>query len=145
MNTYFALFMIALVGSLVITPLVRRFCERFKLLDVPTDGRRVHKRAIPRLGGVAIFAAVLISLSTLPLVDNLLTQALREHKPELLVLLIPTTLVLLLGIYDDLRGTNAIVKFIALGLIASLFYGLGGRIQGLAVPPLGAVHLPSTV
>ena len=55
MNTYFALFLIAVFGSLTITPLIRRLCERFKLLDVPSDGRRVHTKAIPRLGGVAVF------------------------------------------------------------------------------------------
>ena len=145
MNTYFALFLIATFASLVITPLIRRLCERFSLLDVPVDGRRVHKKGIPRLGGVAIYAAVAIALSTLPLVDNLLTQSLRSHRTELFVALIPATLVLFLGVYDDLRGTNATVKFIVLGLIATLFYVMGGRIVGLSIPLVGSVHLPSTV
>ena len=62
------------------TPIVRRLCERFDLLDVPTDDRRLHLTAVPRLGGVAIFLSCLIALSTLPFVDNLLTQYLREHR-----------------------------------------------------------------
>ena len=53
------------------------------------------------------------------------------HTSELFIILVPATLVLLLGIYDDLRGTNAVVKFVALGLIASLFYAMGGRIEVL--------------
>jgi UDP-GlcNAc:undecaprenyl-phosphate GlcNAc-1-phosphate transferase len=61
------------------------------------------------------------------------------------MLVIPATLVLLLGIFDDLRGTNAIVKFLCLGLIATLFYAMGGRIDVLAVPMFGAVHLPPIV
>jgi UDP-GlcNAc:undecaprenyl-phosphate GlcNAc-1-phosphate transferase len=145
LNTFFALFLIATFTSLAITPLVRRLCARFDLLDVPVDGRRVHKVAIPRLGGVAIYAAVVIALSTLPLVDNLLTQSIRAHKHELLLTLIPATLVLLLGIYDDLRGTNATVKFVALGLIATLFFAMGGRIEVLKIPMVGSVHLPSTL
>src|SRR5207253_3992485 len=140
---YFALFVIAIFASLVITPLVRRLCERFNLLDVPADGRRLHHKAIPRLGGVAIYLSVMIALSTLPLVDNLLTQTLRSYRSELLLSLIPATLVLILGIYDDLRGTNATVKFIGLGLIATLFYAMGGRITGLTVPFVGSVQLPS--
>jgi UDP-GlcNAc:undecaprenyl-phosphate/decaprenyl-phosphate GlcNAc-1-phosphate transferase len=144
-NTYFALFLIATFASLIITPLVRRLCVRFNLLDVPLDGRRVHKSAIPRLGGVAIFASALIALSTLPLVSNLLTQSLRTRTPGLFIVLIPATLVLLLGVYDDLRGTNATVKFLGLGLIATLFYAMGGRIETLAIPFVGAVHLPSTL
>ena len=145
MNTYFAIFLIAVFASLGFTPVVRRLCERFNLLDVPTDGRRVHKRAIPRLGGVVIFVSVGIALSTLPFVDNLLTQSIRAHRPEILILLIPATLVLLLGVYDDLRGTNAVVKFLCLGLIATLFYAMGGRIHVLAIPLVGQVHLPAAV
>lgn len=145
MNTYFALFLIAVFTSLAVTPLVRRFCERFNLLDVPLDTRRVHKKAIPRLGGLAVYAGVFIALSTLPLVDNFLTQSLREHRSEIILTLIPATLVLLLGIYDDLRGTNSAVKFISLGLIATLFFALGGRIELLKIPFLGSVHLPSTL
>ena len=145
MNTYFALFLIAVFASLVITPIVRRLCERFNLLDVPLDDRRMHKKAIPRLGGVGIFLAVVISLSTLPLVDNLLTQALGPHKTEFFKLLIPATLVLCLGIYDDLRGANATVKFAALALIAGLFFWMGGRIEALAIPFVGTVHFPPAV
>ncbi len=145
MNTYFALFLIAVFSSLTITPLIRRLCERFNLLDVPLDGRRVHTKAIPRLGGVAVFLSFVIALSTLPFVNNLLTQSLRPLRSELLLILLPATLVLLLGIYDDLRGANATVKFIGLGLIASLFYALGGRIHVFALPPFGSIHLPSTL
>jgi UDP-GlcNAc:undecaprenyl-phosphate GlcNAc-1-phosphate transferase len=145
LNTYFALFLIATFSALVITPLVRRLCQRFELLDVPIDGRRVHKSAIPRLGGIAIFASFILALSTLPLVSNLLTDSLRPHTSEIFIILIPATLVLLLGIYDDLRGTNATVKFLVLGLIAALFYFMGGRIEVLAVPFVGAVHFPPAI
>jgi UDP-GlcNAc:undecaprenyl-phosphate GlcNAc-1-phosphate transferase len=145
MNTYFAIFLIATFSSLIITPLVRRLCERFHLLDIPVDGRKVHIKAVPRLGGVAIYAACVIALSTLPFVDNLLTQSLHHHTSEIFTALIPATLVLLLGIYDDLRGTNASVKFAALGLIATLFYVMGGRIEILSIPFVGPVHLPSTL
>src|ERR1051325_7825962 len=99
--------------------LIRRLCERHKLLDVPSDGRRIHRTAVPRLGGLALYISCLSALSLLPFVDNLLTQTLSGLKPEFLTLFIPATLVLLLGGYDDLRGTNAIVKFVGLGLIAT--------------------------
>ena len=145
MHTYFALFLITTFASLILTPLVRRLCERFKLLDIPLDGRRMHSKAVPRLGGVAIYLACVIALSTLPFVDNMLTQTLRGYTAEIFVALIPATLVLFLGIYDDLRGTNATVKFAALGLIATLFFIMGGRIEVLSIPFIGSVHLPLTL
>ncbi|HEV8430028.1 MAG TPA: MraY family glycosyltransferase [Pyrinomonadaceae bacterium] len=143
MKTYFALFSIATIASLIATPLIRRFCERYKLLDVPLDGRRIHRRAVPRLGGVALYLSCLTALSMLPFVDNLLTQTLSGFKSDFLTLLVPATLVLLLGAYDDLRGANATVKFLGLGLIATLFYAMGGRIDALSIPLLGSVHLPA--
>ena len=145
MKTYFALFFIATLASLALTPIVRRLCERYDLLDVPTGDRHLHLTAVPRLGGVAIFLSCLIALSTLPFVDNLLTQYLSEHRPEMLLAFIPATLVLLVGAYDDVRGTNAIVKFLILGLIASLFYVLGGRIDALSIPFVGSVQLPAAI
>ena len=144
MNTYFALFLIATFSSLTLTPLIRRLCEKFKLLDLPLAGRKTHSKPVPRLGGVAIYLSCLIALSMLPLVDNLLTHSLRPYTPQIFVGLIPATLVLFLGVYDDLRGTNAAVKFAALGLIAVLFYALGGRVEALSVPFVGSVELPST-
>jgi len=144
-NTYLALFLIATFSSLVLTPLIRRFCERFKLLDLPAAGRKTHSKAVPRLGGVSLYLSCVIALSTLPLVDNLLTQTLRQQLAEAIMVLIPATLVLLLGIYDDLRGANATVKFAVLGLVAVLFYSMGGRIEALSMPFMGTVYLPSTL
>jgi len=145
LKTYFALFSIATFASLIATPLIRRFCERYKLLDVPLDGRRIHRKAVPRLGGLALYLSCLAALSLLPFVDNLLTQNLSGLKTEFLTLAIPATLVLLLGTYDDLRGTNAVVKFAGLGIIATLFYAMGGRIDALSIPLVGSVQLPVMV
>ena len=145
MKTYFALFVIATAASLVITPVIRRLCECFRLLDVPKDSRRLHTKAIPRLGGVAIYLSCLTSLSMLPFVDNLLTQTLKGLSSEIFLAIVPATLVLALGIIDDLRGTNATVKFSVLGLIATLFYFLGGHIEALSIPFIGPVQLPPSL
>jgi UDP-GlcNAc:undecaprenyl-phosphate GlcNAc-1-phosphate transferase len=145
LKTYFALFLIATIVSLITTPLIRRLCQRFKLLDIPLDGRRVHRTAIPRLGGLALFFSCLTALSLLPFLDNLLTQTLSSLQPEFVMIFVPATLVLMLGVYDDLRGTNAIVKFAGLGIIATLFYALGGRIDALSVPLFGSVELPPLI
>jgi UDP-GlcNAc:undecaprenyl-phosphate GlcNAc-1-phosphate transferase len=145
LKTYFALFSIATMASLVTTPLIRRLCQRYKLLDVPLDGRRVHRKAVPRLGGIALYVSCLAALSMLPFVDNLLTQTLSTLKPEFLTLFGPATLVLLLGAYDDLRGTNAVVKFVGLGIIATVFYAMGGRVDALSIPLFGSVQLSPLV
>lgn len=142
MKTYFALFLISTITSLVATPIIRRLCERFHVVDIPRDNRRLHSKAIPRLGGVALYLSCLIALSTLPFIDNLLTQSLHERTTDALIAFIPATLVLLLGVYDDIRGANAVVKFVVLGSIATLFFAMGGHIDTLSIPHFGIVHLP---
>src|SRR5258708_4535723 len=141
MKTYFALFLISATASLGFTPILRRFCERYRLVDEPLDKRRVHVKAVPRLGGVAIFVSLLIPLSVLLLLNNLLTQTLRPERRGIVVYLICGFLVLLLGVYDDLSGANAKVKFAGLAGVAALFYVLGGRIVTLSIPFVGSVTL----
>jgi len=144
-KTYFALFIIAVCTSSVLTPLLRRICERYRLVDEPRDDRRVHVKPIPRLGGIAIFISVLLALSALLSINNLVTEAVQANSHKLFALLICGTLVLVLGIYDDVRGANATVKFIGLAAVAVLFYFLGGRIAGLTIPFVGGVSLPPVV
>src|SRR6266403_2110710 len=141
MKTYFALFLISATASLGFTPLLRRLCERYRLVDEPQDNRRVHLKAVPRLGGVAIFVSLLIPLSVLLLLNNLLTQTLRPGRRGIIVFLVCGVLVLALGVYDDLSGANAKVKFAGLTGVATLFYLLGGRIVTLSIPFVGGVTL----
>src|SRR5438132_13410938 len=127
MKTYFALFLISAAASLTMTPLLRRLCERFHLLDEPQGKRKLHQKAVPRLGGVAIFLSLGIALSVLPLVNNLLTQTLRPQLREVMVFLSCGSTVLLLGVYDDLRGGNAWVKFTGLAGAIMMCCLLGWR------------------
>ncbi|MGB8506885.1 MAG: MraY family glycosyltransferase, partial [Pyrinomonadaceae bacterium] len=145
MNTYFALFIIATISAVVLTPIVRRVCERRGWLDETGDVRRVHRKAVPRLGGIAVFASVILALLSLTLVNNLVTRSVNADLPQLVQTLVPASLILLFGIYDDLRGTRARTKFLALALCGTIFYALGGRIELLSAPVFGSVHLPQVV
>lgn len=143
MNTYIALFVLALISSLVLTPLVRRLSVRLGWFDTPRDDRRVHAANTPRIGGLAIVISVLIALSILPLVNNLVTQELLNERWKLIAVLVPALFVLLVGLYDDIRGANATVKFIGLGMAGTIFFFMGGRVENLSLPFLDSIHLPA--
>ncbi len=145
MKTYLGVFVIAALSALIATPLLRRLCERFGLVDTTFDKRHVHEKAVPRLGGVAIFVSVILSLISLVFIHNLLTQNLRPELKSIASVLSCGLLVLLIGVYDDVRGANATVKLVSLGLVTVLFYSLGGRIAGLSIPFVGQVALPALV
>lgn len=142
MKTYLAIFSVAALAGLVLTPLVRRLCERFNWLDHTADDRRVHKRPIPRLGGVAIYLSMALGLVVLLFLNNPLTVDLTPIRGKFFATLAPATLVLLFGIYDDIFGTKAPAKFAAQGIAAILLFALGGRIEVLSIPFVGSVDLP---
>lgn len=145
MKTFILIFVVATCSSLVITPTMRRLCQRYRWLDEPKDGRRLHTRAIPRLGGVAVFLSVLLGLAPLLLIRNLFTESFRPTAPRLLVILVPAGLTLILGVVDDLFGLNASQKFAGLAFISVIFYVMGGRIENVSIPFVGTVHLPVVV
>lgn len=145
MKTYFLLFTVATCSSLLLTPIVRRICQRFSWLDDPRQERRTHEKAVPRLGGVAIFLSMLAGLTPLLFITNLVTRSLTDVTSQFLIILVPASLTFLLGAYDDLYGLKAPQKFAGLAIIGALFYVLGGRVEVLSVPFFGSVQLPVIV
>ncbi|HKX27184.1 MAG TPA: MraY family glycosyltransferase [Blastocatellia bacterium] len=145
MKTYLILFLIALCASLTLTPMVRRLCERHGWLDLPGERRRIHGKATPRLGGVAVFTSLLIALAVLPLADNYISHSLQAEFSQLLVVLTPAALIFGLGVWDDLKGLDARFKLMAQIATAMLLYGLGVRVEALSLPIVGSIELPGIV
>ncbi|MBN1316612.1 MAG: undecaprenyl/decaprenyl-phosphate alpha-N-acetylglucosaminyl 1-phosphate transferase [Anaerolineales bacterium] len=99
MTTTIFVFVLALSFALAGTPMVRRFAYRIGFLDQPA-ARKIQKHPIPLMGGVAIYAGVLLSILVLR----------RNYLPELASILGGATLVSLLGLWDDRVELPAIVK-----------------------------------
>jgi UDP-GlcNAc:undecaprenyl-phosphate GlcNAc-1-phosphate transferase len=145
MNTYLTLFVFALFLSLALTPILRRLCERYGLVDQPQEDRRIHLKPIPRLGGVAVYIATVVALASTTMFDNLATQTIRGQFGKLLVLLVPSTILLLIGAYDDLRSASPGLKVTAQILASILFCLMGGRIEAISMPFVGSVGLPPMI
>jgi len=60
--SYFLAVIFSLTISLVLTSVVRKIAFKFNILDQPNSDRKIHKTAMPLLGGVAIFCAYFLSL-----------------------------------------------------------------------------------
>ncbi len=58
-------FAVAFMLVLLLTPAVSLAAWRAGLLDRPDDDRRLHRDPMPRLGGIAIFAAIAIPAAAL--------------------------------------------------------------------------------
>lgn len=95
-------FLTAFFFCLVLTPAVIRFASSRRLFDVP-DNRKIHSAEIPRLGGVAIMGALLISTLLIAGPDTLIH--LRYFLAGLLILFF-------VGLWDDMQPVSPFVKLL---------------------------------
>lgn len=137
-------FLGTLVASFALTREVRRLATKWGVVAWPTEQRHVHSAPIPRLGGVAIYAAfvagTLIALFIGSRYPGLAwTLGLANQTKSLLAMLTAGTLVFGVGVYDDLRSASAAAKFSVQAIAGALLFFGGLRI--LDVPVLfGANH-----
>ncbi|HEX8999032.1 MAG TPA: MraY family glycosyltransferase, partial [Blastocatellia bacterium] len=142
MRSYVTLFTLSFVTALLVTPLVRRKATQWGAVAVPDNGRHIHARPTPRLGGVAIYIAFIAALLCMPFLGNMVSDIFRANLPNLLTLLVPATLIFLFGIYDDFRGASATQKVIVQALAAAMIFAGGFRIENLSSPFGGVWHFP---
>ena len=145
MRTYLVLFIVSSLSALALTPTVRRKAREWGALAIPDDGRHIHAAPTPRLGGIAIFLAFLLSLSLVPLAGNLLGEIFASNLPRIVALLIPAAFIFAFGIYDDFRGASAPVKLLFQAIAATSLFGSGFRIDHLSSPLGGYWELPMVV
>ena len=143
-------FITAFVVVLYSTPALIKVAILKRLIDLPSEDRKVHKRAVPTIGGIIIYAATLFSFSLWYNIDDLheyvrIYESVKEFK-----ILVATSLVLFfVGVKDDIIGTSPVKKLFAnilVGLILVLMgdiqiTGLHGVFGVETIPHWGAVFL----
>lgn len=96
---------IAVISSALLayalTPTVRVLAYKIGAIDVPTDGRRMHTRPMPRLGGLAIFLGFVIS-----------TLIFCDVTPTLVAIWIGGFILCALGTLDDIFRLHWLVKLV---------------------------------
>lgn len=128
-----AAFVMAVAGSWLLTPIVRDAAHGAGLLDEPAE-RKVHETPIPRLGGVAIGAAIFIGIAAGLVAARATGQRLDVASGHLTGILVGMALIGGIGLLDDLQGMRARVKLAAQVVVALVAYGLGLSIDRLTGP-----------
>ena len=131
-------FIVAMFSTMVLIPPLMRLAGRLNIVDLP-DPRKVHSRAIPRIGGIAmIAAAVALILLWAP------------HTASVLWYVAGVGVIACFGVWDDRRGLDYRLKFLG-QLLAVLCVVFGGDIYIRFLPfsglePVGYwVSVPLTV
>lgn len=113
---------IAVVAALALTPVAMRVAWRLHVVDEP-DGRRIHDRPIPLLGGVAMLLAILLAVAPNLAID-------RRYA----AILLGAVLICLVGVLDDRFGIPPLPKLVAQMLCAAVPVASGMTIDGITIP-----------
>jgi UDP-GlcNAc:undecaprenyl-phosphate GlcNAc-1-phosphate transferase len=135
---------VAFLFSFASVPFVRVLAFKIGAIDVPKDARRMHSSPIPRIGGLAIYFGFLVSFFCFGTVID----------EKMVGVLIGATLLILLGIFDDVKPIRALYKLIVQVVAASIPVIMGLRIafltninifSGDASLNLGFLAIPVTI
>lgn len=131
-----ALILVFLTSFIVVlysTPALIKVAVLKRLIDAPTEERKIHKRSVPTIGGIIIYAGTLFAYALWFSVDDLvyydkIYKAVNEFK-----LIIATSLILFfVGVKDDIIGTAPVKKLFAHIVVALILVLMGDiRITGL--------------
>lgn len=109
----FNIILVTFVTSLLLVPIIKKVAIHVNALDVPNE-RKVHKKPMPRLGGLAIFLAFLLGYVLY-----------GEISTQMLSVLIGGFIIVLTGIVDDINPIRARYKFVCQIVAAAVvvYYG----------------------
>lgn len=130
---------LACLLSLGTTPFVKKLAIKLGAIDAP-NARKVHRTVMPRMGGLAIYFAFTVTV--------LLTQPLTQ---PLMGLLLGGTIIILVGIFDDIHGLSPHWKLVGQLAAAVVLVAFGYHVDfvtnpfGSSVIPLGILSIPVTI
>lgn len=111
------LVIVTFLFSVLIMPVMKRIAHHIGAIDIPRSNegnRHIHKKPIPKLGGVGIFLAFLFGY-----------MLFGQHSIRMNAILIGSFIIILTGIIDDINDLRASRQFLAQLIAAAVivFYG----------------------
>jgi len=135
----------------VATPLLRGYSHARGWIDRPDGGRKQHAFPVPRVGGVAVFAAFACASAALTVAPGIQPSVLASVRFTSFHVLAAGVLVLGVGLLDDVRGVRPATKLGVQIVAAGYLYWSGFRITSISDPlgggalDLGILSLPLTL
>jgi UDP-GlcNAc:undecaprenyl-phosphate GlcNAc-1-phosphate transferase len=128
----------AMFVTLITTPVVRWFAREHNWLAMP-DERKVHTVPTPNVGGIALFAGVVVALALAWKMDRF--SPLFQGNSEPKGLLLGALVVLIVGTRDDIKEVSAPARVIAIVGAGLMLVWFGVTMFYFRVPFLGVIQL----
>ena len=140
MKTLIVTFLLSALVSIVVTPLVRRLAPKIGSVDLPS-GRRVNKKIVPRMGGIAILVGFFAPLIALMLYNNRVSVAFQSDISRVVALMGGSLAIAAIGALDDIKGTRALFKLSIQSLVAIGAFLGGFQIKTITLPFVGGLEM----
>ncbi len=105
---------VTFLASVILVPVAKKIANHVGAIDIPNE-RKVHTKPMPRLGGLAIYGAFLTGYIFY-----------GELSTQMISILIGSFIILLVGIFDDIKPIKARYKFLV-QVIAALIVVIYGK------------------
>lgn len=136
MIEYFISFVLAFILAFSATPIAKKIAFKIGAVDVPKDNRRMHKKPIARLGGLAIVSAFLVS-TLFTIASPFSGTGIMGIDKQFGGMLAGILIILAVGIVDDVKQLGAKIKFL-LQVLAAVIVVWSGTSITFVTNPLAA-------
>ena len=109
---YLLVFISALLICGALTPLMKKLAIKFSIVDKPSQSHKTHIDPVPYLGGLAI----MVTIWLVTLCGSFFIQIDRSSFEILLSIILPATLIGLIGLWDDVKNLRPFPRFVAQSL-----------------------------
>ncbi len=129
-------FFLSLVVSIIFTVIVSKIASKYNIIDIPDGDRKKHRRKVPLLGGVAIFLSFWLVVGYSFFFTDLIAKNIQPT--QLLWALVGSLLLILFGIFDDIKSISPLLRLIVSSL-AVILVMMGGVGLISITNPLGGI------
>ena len=130
-------FLLAFITTFVVTPHTMRLAKKVGAIDIPND-RRVNKKPMPRLGGLAVISGFFVSIIYLFIttsIEGKLNLFGQENYYIKMIGFFVGIVVLEITCYiDDVKGIPSLVKLASQIIASIIVVACGIRIENISIP-----------
>jgi UDP-GlcNAc:undecaprenyl-phosphate GlcNAc-1-phosphate transferase len=120
--------------TMVLVPLFRRLAVAIDVVDRPGLARKVHTRVIPYLGGLPFY---IVFLAVVLFIQGGFPQ---YGRAALYPMCVVGTLIVLMGVYDDIKDMSSLKKLIVEIILCSFLFYWGFKTDVLSSPFGGSIN-----
>lgn len=142
-------FLTAFIVVLYSTPALIKVAVLKRLIDTPSEERKIHKRSVPTIGGIIIYAGTLFAYALWFHIDEDIYPHVLKAVTEFKLIIATSLILFFVGVKDDIIGTAPVKKLFAHIVVALILVLMGDiRITSLhgifgvnEIPQWGSVFL----